>query len=308
MLGYLCAYYRHYNPVEFITSFLNNAANDEDIQNGTLLAKQRGIKIVQPKFGISKSDYFFNREKKIIAKGLSSIKYMGKAVADELYALSQNNKCTHFSDLLYDISHNTAIDSRQLDILIKLDFFSDFGNQRELFAINDIFELFKKGEAKQIKKDRVDGTQIEEFVKRHSNGRTKSGDESKNYTLLDVMAIVRECEDHLKTLGVNDLSITTKARNFKDIMGYAGYISGEESDRNKLFVTAIYPLKRKKDNELFGYSIVTQSIGSGKESRMTVFKRRFEKDPIRKDDIIVCKRWERDGKYFQLLDYEHLIA
>lgn len=308
LLGYLCAYYRYYNPIEFVTSFLNNAANDADIQNGTMLAKQRGIQIVQPKFGLSKSDYFFNKESNIIAKGLSSVKYMSKAAADELYELSQTNTYNSFSELLYDITHKTSLDSRQLDILIKLDFFSDFGNQRELFAINDIFEMFKKGEAKQIKKDRIDGTQFEEIVKRYANGKTKKGEEAKSYTLLDVMAIIRECEAKLKTLGVNDLSIPLKAKNFKDIMGYAGYVSGKETDRNKLLITGVYPVRRKKDNEVFGYSVLTQSIGSGKESRMTVFKRKFDKDPIREDDIIVCKRWERDGKYFQLLDYEHLLV
>ena len=308
LLGYLCAYYRYYYPIEFVTSFLNNAANDADIQNGTALAKLKGIKIIQPKFGFSKGDYFYTKESNVIAKGLDSIKYMSKAVANELYELSQTNTYQSFSDLLYDISHKTSVDSRQLEILIKIDFFSDFGNQRELFAINDIFEMFKKGEAKQIKKDRIDGTQFEEIVKRYANGKTKKGEEAKSYTLLDVMAIIRECEAKLKTLGVNDLSIPLKAKNFKDIMGYAGYVSGKETDRNKLLITGVYPVRRKKDNEVFGYSVLTQSIGSGKESRMTVFKRKFDKDPIREDDIIVCKRWERDGKYFQLLDYEHLLV
>lgn len=308
LLGYLCAYYRYYYPIEFVTSFLNNAANDADIQNGTALAKLKGIKIIQPKFGFSRGDYFYTKESNVIAKGLDSIKYMSKAVANELYELSQTNTYQSFSDLLYDISHKTSVDSRQLEILIKIDFFSDFGNQRELFAINDIFEMFKKGEAKQIKKDRIDGTQFEEIVKRYANGKTKKGEEAKSYTLLDVMAIIRECEAKLKTLGVNDLSIPLKAKNFKDIMGYAGYVSGKETDRNKLLITGVYPVRRKKDNEVFGYSVLTQSIGSGKESRMTVFKKKFDKDPIREDDIIVCKRWGRDGKYFQLLDYEHLLV
>lgn len=308
LLGYLCAYYRYYYPIEFVTSFLNNAANDADIQNGTALAKLKGIKIIQPKFGFSRGDYFYTKESNVIAKGLDSIKYMSKAVANELYELSQTNTYQSFSDLLYDISHKTSVDSRQLEILIKIDFFSDFGNQRELFAINDIFEMFKKGEAKQIKKDRIDGTQFEEIVKQYANGKTKKEEEAKSYTLLDVMAIIRECEAKLKTLGVNDLSIPLKAKNFKDIMGYAGYVSGKETDRNKLLITGVYPVRRKKDNEVFGYSVLTQSIGSGKESRMTVFKKKFDKDPIREDDIIVCKRWGRDGKYFQLLDYEHLLV
>lgn len=285
---------------------MNNAANDADIQNGTALAKLRGIPITPPKFGVSKGDYFYNKEKNAIAKGLRSVKYMGEKVADELYELSQigNYKC--FSDLLYDIKNKTSLDARQLEILIKIDFFSEFGNQRELFAIVDIFEKFKEGSAKQIKKDVVDGTHLEEVVRRHSVGTTKTGKEAKSYTLTDPMAIVRELEAKVLEVGMSDLSLTLKSQNFKDIMGYFGYISGLEVDRNKLFIKSVFALHRKKDGKLFGYSLITQSLGSGKESRMTVFKRRYDDDPIKENDVIICKRWERDGKYFQLLDYEHL--
>ncbi len=307
LLGYLCAYFRYYHPVEFITAFLNDAANDEDIRNGTALAKQRGITIVPPKFGISRSDYFFTKEKRVIAKGLSSVKYMGKAVVDELYALSKRQYAT-FTDLLWTLSHHSSLDSRQLDILIKIDFFSDFGNQRELFQIVSLFDLFKKGEAKQLKKERAAALGIEDIVAKYANGTTKSGKESKSYTLLFPMTILRECEQRILSLGMEDLGVLMKSRNFKDIMGYAGYISGKEEDRNKLYVKEVYPVRRKKDNVIFGYSLVTQSIGSGKESRMTVFKKAYDADPVKPDDILVCKSWERDGKYFRMLRYDHLYA
>ena len=307
LLGYLCAYFRYYHPVEFITAFLNDAANDEDIRNGTALAKQRGITIVPPKFGISRSDYFFTKEKRVIAKGLSSVKYMGKAVVDELYALSKRQYAT-FTDLLWTLSHHSSLDARQLDILIKIDFFSDFGNQRELFQIVSLFDLFKKGEAKQLKKERAAALGIEDIVSKYANGTTKSGKESKSYTLLFPMTILRECEQRILSLGMEDLGILMKSRNFKDIMGYAGYISGKAEDRNKLYIKEVYPVRRKKDNVVFGYSLVTQSIGSGKESHMTVFKKTYDADPVKPDDILVCKSWERDGKYFRMLRYEHLYV
>lgn len=307
LLGYLCAYFRYYHPVEFITAFLNDAANDEDIRNGTALAKQRGITIVPPKFGISRSDYFFTKERRVIAKGLSSVKYMGKAVVDELYTLSKRQYDT-FTDLLWTLSHHSSLDARQLDILIKIDFFSDFGNQRELFQIVSLFDLFKKGEAKQLKKERASALGIEDIVAKYSNGTTKSGKASKSYTLLFPMTILRECEQRILSLGMEDLGVLLKSRNFKDIMGYAGYISGKEEDRNKLYIKEVYPVRRKRDNAVFGYSLVTQSIGSGKESRMTVFKKAYDADPVKPDDILVCKSWARDGKYFQMLRYEHLYA
>lgn len=307
LLGYLCAYYRYYNPIEFITSFLNNAANDDDIQNGTALAKQRGIKIIQPKYGYSKADYFFDKEANIISKGVSSVKYMSRAAVDELYELSKTRKYDFFIDLLKDISEHTSLDSRQLDILIKIDFFAQFGNQRELFKIVEMFELFKKGSAKKIRKDAIDGTWLEKIVCKSANGKTKSGDDAKSYTITDMDEILHDIEFYIKGSHVNDLSVFMKAKNFIDIMGYAGYTSGKEEDRNKLLITGVFPVRRKKDNEVFGYSVLTQSIGSGIESRMTVFKRRFDQDPIKKGDIIVCRRWERDKIYFRMLDYEHLL-
>lgn len=307
MLGYLCAYYRYYNPIEFITSFLNNAANEDDIQNGTLLAKQRGIRIVQPKYGFSKADYFFDKEKNIISKGVSSVKFMSKTAADELYEMSKTHHYDFFIDLLRDMAENTSLDSRQLDILIKIDYFSSFGNQRELFKLVELFDLFKKGSAKKIRKDIVDGTWLEKIVSKNSVGKTKAGGDAKSYTITDMDEILHDIELYIKGSHVEDLSIFLKAKNFNDIMGYAGYTSGNEADRNKLFITGVYPVRRKRDNEIFGYSILTQSIGSGIESRMTVFKRRYEQDPIKEGDIIVCKKWERDKIYFRMLEYEHLL-
>ncbi len=106
--------------------------------------------------GLSRGEYFFDRERKIIAKGLTSIKYMSAGLADELYNLAAKNKYSCFMDLLKDLDEKTSINSRQLDILIKLDFFSDFGNQRELLRMVDLFfNIFKRGQAKQIKRLRL---------------------------------------------------------------------------------------------------------------------------------------------------------
>lgn len=307
LLGYLCAYYRHYHPLEFLTSFLNNAANDDDISNGTAYASKIGVSITMPKWGISKGEYFFDHEKNAIAKGLTSIKFMSEAVAEELYRLANSKEYMYFIDVLTDIDKETSVNSRQLDILIKLDFFSDFGNQRELLRINEMFNKFKKGEAKQIKKSEVDGTELGPIVERYAVGVTKSGAISKSYTLLDVHAILIEIEDKIKSLHMDDLNDITKVRNFYDAMGYIGYVSGVETDRPKLYILDIKPLYRKKDNKQFGYSIFTKSIGSGKESRFTVFNNVYNRDPIQKDDIIRCRGYTREGEYFTLTAYEKVF-
>ena len=195
----------------------------------TNYATSVGIRVTLPKWGLSRGEYFFDREKRIIAKGLTSIKYMSANLADELYDLARN-KYSYFMDLLRDLDEKTSINSRQLDILIKLDFFSDFGNQRELLRITSLFsEMFKKGQAKQIRKSDVDGTPLEEIVKRYAVGVTKSGGIAKSYTLLDVASILREAETVIKAAGMDDLSDLIKVRNFYDVMGYIGYVSGNEA-------------------------------------------------------------------------------
>lgn len=307
LLGYLCAYYRYYHPLEFLTSFLNNAANDDDIKNGTSYAEKIGIKITMPKWGYSKGEYFFNKEKNVIAKGLSSIKYMGAGIAEELYNLANSKSYERFVDVLRDIDENTSLNTRQLDILIKIDFFSDFGNQRELMKINELFNTFKKGTAKQIKKAVVDGTPLEPIVQKYAVGITKSGGEAKSYTLLDVMSILRDVEAYIKGMGIEDISDIVKVRNFYDVMGYIGYVSGKDSDRRKLYVTKIMPVSRKSDGKQFGYGVFTKSIGSGVESRFTVFNSVYNREPIKEGDIIYCKDYVREGKYFKMTAYERVF-
>lgn len=303
LLGYLCAYYRFYHPIEFITSFLNNAANEDDIRNGTAYANRVGIKITMPKWGLSKGEYFYDKEKNIIAKGLTSIKYMSAGIAEELYELAHDKTYKRFVDVLSDLQ-DSSINTRQLDILIKIDFFSDFGNQRELLQITNMFyEIFKRGQAKKISKDKVDGTPLEPIINRYAVGVTKAGGIAKSYTLLDVVSIMQEAEDAIKSLHLDDLSDLLKVRNFADVMGYVGYVSGKDEDRRKLYILDVYQLVRKKDNKQFGYSIITKSIGSGKESRFTVVNKLFDEDPIKKGDIIYCRSYEKNGLYYRLTGY-----
>lgn len=308
LLGYLCAYYRYYHKIEFITSFLNNAANEDDIRSGTTYAESVGIRVTMPKWGLSKSDYFFDKDRNIITKGLSSIKHISNGVAEELYDLAHSKTYARFTDLLFDIDRLTSLRTNQLDILIKLDFFTDFGNQRELLRITEMFyDLFKRGDAKKLAKEKIDGTPIEQIVQKYATGVTKSGQFAKYYTLLDVTSIMRETEDAIKALHMSDLSDTLKVRNFADVMGYAGYVSGVESDRRKVYIQDMYPVRRRSDGKQFGYNIVTKSIGSGKEARFTIYCPRYNRDPVHKGDIIFIDEWRREGPYYSIMDYHRIF-
>ena len=304
LLGYLCGYYRHYYPIEFITAYLNNAANDDDIQTGTAYANRLGIKVISPRFGLSKGEYFFDKDQRVISKGLSSVKYISATIADDLYDLAKNDHPTTFTDVLYGIHDKTSLDSRQLDTLILIDFFAEFGNQTELSAMVHAFNnVLKSGDAKQVKRERVDGTVLEQPIRNHATWKTKAGAESKSYTILDCKPIMYDIESAIREMHMKDATIHEKVQHQIDYFGHVAS-TGEDADRATLIVVGIYPLFRKKDGKQFGYSVVTNSLGSGKQSRFTLFNRDFDRcGEIMKGDIIRCLDYKRDGEWFTLKDY-----
>lgn len=152
MIGYLCAYLRYYYPIEFCTALLNNANNDEDLNNGNALIKQLGIKLRSPLFRHSRSAYFFNKDNRVIYQGLGSIKYMSADVAEALYGM-RDMQFKNFIDVLFAIQQLEAKpDVRQLDILVKIGYFTEFGPAKALLLGIEIFNKFSK--CKTIKLDK----------------------------------------------------------------------------------------------------------------------------------------------------------
>lgn len=152
MIGYLCAYLRYYYPIEFCTALLNNANNDEDLNNGNALIKQLGIKLRSPLFRHSRSAYFFNKDDRVIYQGLGSIKYMSADVAEALYSM-RDMQFKNFIDVLFAIQQlEVKPDARQLDILVKIGYFAEFGTAKALLLGIEIFNKFSK--CKTIKLDK----------------------------------------------------------------------------------------------------------------------------------------------------------
>ena len=138
-LGLASAWLRYYYPLEFLTVALNINRDKEDKTKGlTAYATKIGVKISSPKFGKSKAQYFLDKETNSIYKGIGSIKNLNDTISDQLYELSKS----HYSDffnLLKVIKEQTKLNSKQLDILIKLDYFSQFGHPHQLLSQVDIY-------------------------------------------------------------------------------------------------------------------------------------------------------------------------
>lgn len=304
MIGYLCAYLRYYYPYEFLTAFFNCSETEEDISNGTALAKLLKIKIKEPKFRYAKSDYFFDKENHIIYKGMSSIKYMNKSCADDLYELREN-QYNYFIELLLDVA-NTSVNSRQLEILIKLDYFSEFGNAKELLRINEWFNNFKQGKAKSMSKSKITDEILLKIVERHSKVTEKT------FTNLDTIGILKEIESFIRCSNLKDFSYKEKALEQMTYLGYINFSndSDDMEERKKLIVLDIKPMKSKfgkNIGEIWGYAIKTQSIGSGKQGAFTILPNKFKEKPVHKLDIIYAINPYKKRDYWYLGDYDYII-
>ena len=159
MLTYLMGWLRYYYPTEFCTAYLLCAKNDKDLSNGTIIAQNRNCTIQNPKFGISTNNYGCDSLTRTIYKGVASIKDMQSVVGDELYELSQKKKYNNFLSLLFDIKTKTSCNKTSLDILIKLDYFREFGDINYLLKVVDIYNKyigkneFGKRDRKQFRKN-----------------------------------------------------------------------------------------------------------------------------------------------------------
>ena len=164
MIGLFIGWLRYYHKIELLTAALNvYVDNNEKMSSIKEYIKSQGINIAGVKFGKSKAQYFMDKDENTIYQGIGSIKYCNNQIADELYELSKNNY-DNFIDLLVDIISKTSVDDRQLHILTTLNFFSEFGKNKYLLEIIDLYNSL--GTCKTFKKDKIAAIGIDENIVR----------------------------------------------------------------------------------------------------------------------------------------------
>jgi DNA polymerase-3 subunit alpha len=308
MIGYLCAYLRRYHPGEFITAYLNNAHDEEDVKNGSELADMLNIKIVPPAFGLSKDRYVFDRAKGVIAKGLGSIKFISADAANGLYALAQEGKPNSFVELLLLMEERARLNSRQRDILIKVGYFSEYGNAAELLQMVEVFSFFNNGKMKKIQKEKLPSEELYNIVAAHSSDKSKNGEALKTFTITDMAAILIECEEYVKSTGLPDFSVKERIKAQLEYMGHVDLTTGDESDRRKLLVMDVHPMKSQFKDEVWGYVVETRSIGTGKTARLTVKADVYGRTPLHQFDVVLAKSVRKNDKgYWYLNNYERVV-
>lgn len=276
MIGYICGYLRYYYPKEFITAYLNNANNDDDITMGTQLAEIMGIKIHPIRFRHSTAKY--SCDETGIYKGIESVKFLNDKIADELYELREY-QFENFIALLIKLK-DLSINSRQLEILIKLDFFEEFGEVNRLLKQVEYFDkIYGK---KQFKKDKLAALNIPlEIAEKYA---TKITD--KTLTGVDTNGLLNEmvstCIKYIPT------TVMDHFRYENECLGYVVTVL-PTANKRLYYVSAINSTKYLTTISLY-------EIYSGKTRTVKMWTSAYNRDPFGEGSILYITSIEKKNK------------
>ena len=111
------------------------------------MKRYKNISLTAGRFGQDNRDWVVDKEHESISQSLSSVKYMSKQAAKDLFEVGKNEYET-FTDVLRELQMNTCLDTRQIQILIELNYFERFGKSGKLMKV---FKEFFEGKNKLTK-------------------------------------------------------------------------------------------------------------------------------------------------------------
>lgn len=270
MIGYLCAMLRYYYPEEFIAAYLNNANNDDDIRNGTDLAKIKKVNIHPVKFRHSGATYTVDKATHSLYKGCGSVKFLNADVADKLYNMKEQK-----FDSFVDVLKVFPGDSRMLNILIRLNYFSEFGCVGKLLRIVDLYAAYNG--KKIIKKDK--NTLPVEIIGKYAISETekqyKFDEASMSAMLTELIGMVSD----------KDIPLQTKLKAEIEYLGYVATVIPEA--RN---VAAVMSVDCKYSPKIGLYDLST-----GTTLTVKVAKKTYQREPLCVGQIINYRTEERAG-------------
>ena len=276
--GYAGAWLRYHYPLEFLTVYFNLQDGDkEKTSKIAQYAKEKGYVIKPIEFGKSVGKYSFDKDEGAIYKGIASIAYLSNKVADELYQLAQNKTYdkNDWVGLLVDI-FETSADTRQMEILIRLDFFKEFGKKEVLLEIYLTMADKKKADTKNYPEFADKVAKIEKKNKKTGEIKyelktvkkpLKYDADHKDKTKQERLSNLREYECAVRNNPPRKIELYEQIAFEKEKLGYA-ISTWDNVDASFALVTSIENIK-------YTPKVYLYQIKTGEEIVVKVAKKKF---------------------------------
>lgn len=253
------AYLKSHYPLEYFTVALSKYTGDTS-RTSKLIEELNyfNISLHPIRFRYSKADYNMDRDNNSIYKGISSVKYLSDDTAEMLYQM----KDMRF-DSFIDFLKINPCDKRQTEILIMLDFFSEFGNRTKLMHIYNVYEQYGSRKEIFIKDCPIDEVQMEKCS-------TKT---AKKYKITNCRQFVSLL---CKALPPKKITINDVINAEKEYLGYINYIN--KNKKNELYVLGT--------NTKYSPVIIGYRLDTGEMKKYKISKQHYQNEPIEEGDTI----------------------
>ena len=219
------------------------------------MKKYRNITVISGLFGQDNRGWYIDKQKHTISQDLSSIKFISSNVPDILLEMSKKKYDT-FCDFLYD-AMDTKLNKRQLIVLIKLNYFSQFGGSAKLMKVYDLFK----------------------------NGPDKIYKTLKESTIAKRLEKLREAE---RAMPDEILPLINRIRTESDALGRC--VSFDRQADNRLYyiedIDATYSIK-----------VALYSMQRGTSGEMRISKIKYHNKPLKAGQSICIKKCSKRNKY-----------
>lgn len=274
---------KSHHPLEYFETVLNEYRSDNE-KTSRIIAELDyfGITLESIKFGKSKNEYTSDKETNTIYKSISSIKYCNEKIATELYELGSKNKYNSFVEVLDDIKKKTSVNSKQLTILTGLNFFSEFGGNKYLLNVIDIYEKFSK--CKQISKKKLDSLGLTEFLMKKYSGK----ETASLYKDIDNVGLIEELCSHVEN---KKMGIIESMKFEKEYLEYIVYTNENVSPLYYM----VTDFKTYKDTTK--PYITARQIRTGKEVKTRIKQGKiFKEDPFGQWSVLKINDFAQEFK------------
>lgn len=286
-----CAYLKANYPYEFYETLLQFHSDRGEKDKVAALKSEMetafGIKEGQYKFGRDNRKFVIDKENHCIQPSLLSIKGLSQGFANDLYELGKE----HFNSFLELLPRLKALktgNSAKIDTLIRLNYFSDFGDIGKLLMTVKIYEQY--AESTIIKKEKC-------LIDREIMLRFATETE-KQYRIIDKKKFVSYlCDNSIP----EPYTLAQRLKDEQELLGRNVYMDSKLKYQG--FVIDV--------NTSFSPKITLYDLSTGKTETIKCYKKTFAEQPLAKGMIITYysesnprSRWNPEIKKFEKIPNE----